>query len=314
MAPPRIALIGGNGFLGRHLAVWLGNAGVGCAVLSRTIDRGFFQRHAPDAELFVTGELSTKSLQRELAKTDCAVYVANTAFPSGGPHSVVDELNVNVDTALTYFETLSRLDPAPTIIYISSGGTVYGNTEHSDTVSETQRLAPTSTYGVGKVLIEESLRFLCRTTRIRGRILRLSNTVGEWNRRMDQGLVPLTIRCLLNGEPLTVLGIWKKYAITLTQTTSVTRSIALPDGREMIAALYGISDPDGACPFAMLSILSRLPLNGALKSNRKLPASWMCKKSSLTLKRLRKNLAGYLQLILINPSSVYGSILQTIVA
>lgn len=171
---------------------------------------GLFQRHAPDAELFVTGELSTKSLQRELAKTDCAVYVANTAFPSGGPHSVVDELNVNVDTALTYFETLSRLDPAPTIIYISSGGTVYGNTEHSDTVSETQRLAPTSTYGVGKVLIEESLRFLCRTTRIRGRILRLSNTVGEWNRRMDQGLVPLTIRCLLNGEPLTVFGDMEK--------------------------------------------------------------------------------------------------------
>ena len=85
---------------------------------------------------------------------------------------------------------------AKRFVFFSSGGTIYGNTDHP--ITEEDPIAPMSLYAKSKAGIEE----LIRKSDIPYLILRLSNPYGGYQiAEKKQGVIPILIRKALLDEP-----------------------------------------------------------------------------------------------------------------
>jgi UDP-glucose 4-epimerase len=92
------------------------------------------------------------------------------------------------------------------VIFISSGGTVYGRTE-SLPIHEDHPIAPICSYGIHKATIE---RYLCLYKKLHGldyRVARVANAYGERQTIYgNQGLVGTVLDRILSGQPIHVFG------------------------------------------------------------------------------------------------------------
>jgi UDP-glucose 4-epimerase len=91
------------------------------------------------------------------------------------------------------------------IIFISSGGAIYGNTlglchvENEDTF-------PLSSYGIVKLAIEKYIHMFSHRNSLSYLILRLSNPFGPFHYSMKQGMINVAIRKAIQREKFTVWG------------------------------------------------------------------------------------------------------------
>ncbi len=123
-----ILLIGGNGFIGRHLAALLHDRGLTAAVVTRRAARAeeaYGGGAAPvvDAEAFagIAGD-------RLLADAEAVVYLASASVPSTFAEEPWREIPVNVEPAARFFVRCATTNPSAKLVLLSSGGTVYGRT------------------------------------------------------------------------------------------------------------------------------------------------------------------------------------------
>jgi UDP-glucose 4-epimerase len=186
-------LIGGNGFIGRHFAALLHDRGLTAAVVTRRAARAeeaYGSRTAPviDAEAFagVAGD-------RLLADAEAVVYLASASVPSTFAAEPWREIAVNVEPAARFFARCAAINPSAKLVLISSGGTVYGRTEGTP-VPEDAPTRPISGYGLGKLMIEQTLAFVGRTHGLAYNVLRVSNAVGRWQNNDTQGIVSIALR------------------------------------------------------------------------------------------------------------------------
>jgi dTDP-D-glucose 4,6-dehydratase len=87
------------------------------------------------------------------------------------------------------------------IIFASSGGGVYGNTQKMP-ISETRHLQPSSPYGIGKATIEYFLSYICSQNQTPFVIYRISNPYGPKQiPKTGFGLIPTLFTKILSNEP-----------------------------------------------------------------------------------------------------------------
>ncbi len=67
-------------------------------------------------------------------------------------------------------------------------------------------MAPISSYGLGKQMVEQAVQFAGRAYGMRYNILRVSNPIGRHHRNASQGVVPAAIRSLLAGDEFPMFG------------------------------------------------------------------------------------------------------------
>jgi len=109
---------------------------------------------------------------------------------------------------LAYARFLRVLDASSVkhVIYISSGGTIYGRQQHA-LIDELHPIEPTGYYGCAKSMIESLIK---TNSKISGRqytILRPSNPVGAYQLvRSGVGVVAAAIKAALNGGAFEIWG------------------------------------------------------------------------------------------------------------
>lgn len=92
-------------------------------------------------------------------------------------------------------------------IYFSSGGTVYGDRKSEIPFLESDPKEPISYYGLSKQMIENSIQFEHRTSGLQYLVLRPSNPYGHGqNLYGKQGLIAVSLGCILSGQSITVWG------------------------------------------------------------------------------------------------------------
>ncbi len=197
-------IIGGGGFIGRHLCAWLSARGRACVSVSHVPDEGFLAAHAPLARAMTRAAFEGE-MGAHLARHPSVVYLASRSIPGTYSAEPWRELSANVEPLMRVAEAAARAVPAPKLIYVSSGGTVYGRGTGVPFV-ETDPLAPISSYGYGKVAAEEALRFLGRSAGLRHAILRAANPIGRWQSNAAHGIVSVAIRAVRSGAPVTLYG------------------------------------------------------------------------------------------------------------
>lgn len=146
-------IIGGCGFIGSHVVDKVLAAGVSVRVLDRRAE--MFRPPLPGVE-YVLGDLSdTAQIYEALSGVDAVIHLASTTVPSTSNLDPVGDINGNLIATVRLLEVM-RSAGVRKMVYLSSGGTVYG-VPQTDPMSEDHPLNPISSYGIVKVAIENYL-------------------------------------------------------------------------------------------------------------------------------------------------------------
>ena len=133
------------------------------------------------------------------------VYLANSSKPATPQERLTHEVDVNASTLIRFSEHLFSRNPDAHLIYLSSGGQIYGP-GHSEPISEENQVDAVTPYALGKVLIEQTLNYLHDQIAAKITILRLSNPIGRWQLNTSHGLVTAAINAAVNDQGLTIFG------------------------------------------------------------------------------------------------------------
>jgi len=193
-------LLLGSGFIGTTLANQLSAQGRHVHL----IDRKPPLRITSEVTVHI-GDLGNSDLLKKLLpKCSTVVHLASLSTPGSSAGHPARELE-NLAPTLQLLEILRTKNLEYHLIYLSSGGTVYGNPEQSP-VTENARLAPLSYHGAGKVAAESFLQTL-RSDGHAVTILRPSNAYGS-GQALTQGfgLVRAVLQHIRQGTALEIWG------------------------------------------------------------------------------------------------------------
>ena len=200
-----IISVGGTGFIGKHLNILMHEQGIKNFTLSRSPDFEFLDKHTPSTTAFNLGELDQPAVREQLASASALIYLASSSVPGSAKNTVESELELNVSPAISTISKISSINPNIRIIFLSSGGTVYGP-GHSTPISETQALIPSTPYSYGKIAIEHYLELMANTSNLSYTILRASNPVGKWHKNQKQGFIGSAIENIRRSKPVKIFG------------------------------------------------------------------------------------------------------------
>ena len=196
-----ILLLGGTGFVGRRLIQRLARYYI-VHVIARTAD----QLPKFDDMYGYIGSLGNRDLLREvLPQCDMVFHLASDTTPGASALLPAFEAEHNLLPTLRFLEVLQDY-PDILLIYISTGGAIYGNSSDF-LVAETSPLLPLSYYGAGKAAIEKFVIAFCHQTNHSAIILRPSNLYGPSQRyRPGFGIIPTIFHHLHEKKTLSVWG------------------------------------------------------------------------------------------------------------
>lgn len=195
----RVLLVGGNGFLGRHL----------CRALSARWQVRVFDRPGTlpeDGVDFRPGDLVNAG-ELDAAMTGCEAFIYLVHESGLSPYLDSDRLALvrNLDLFLLTLESARRVGVGKVILF-SSGGAVYGVPERLP-VAETHPRHPISAYGVAKASMEMYLEASAREVGMEYLVVRPSNPYGPGqNPKRLQGAVAVFAYRILRGEPIEIWG------------------------------------------------------------------------------------------------------------
>lgn len=181
-----VAIIGASGFLGSALAAAHARAGNPVAAYTRSVP--FL---APDGRP-----------DQGLEPVRTVYWLATQINPQIAEQ---EPLKVTADRVAfeSFLSAVGRLEAAPTIVLLSSGGTVY-DPAGPPPYGESAPTGPVSAYGRAKLALEQVLSERAPGEHV---TLRVSNAYGPGQRAASgQGVVAHWLRAAFRGEDITVFG------------------------------------------------------------------------------------------------------------
>jgi UDP-glucose 4-epimerase len=199
----KCAVFGGGGFIGTHLC----NALVRTGAEVRAFGRGHIIRDAMHRDVaWTTGQLGdAPSWLPLLDGVDVLYQLASSSTPQTAEADLSRDVSDNIVDALRLFDAAIRCG-VKKIIFLSSGGTVYGIPARVPT-DEDQPASPISAYGLQKLTVERYLHLYRRRHGIDILIFRVANPYGPLQLgRKYQGVVPIFLKSALAGQPIHIWG------------------------------------------------------------------------------------------------------------
>lgn len=173
----------------------------------RVLDRApeVFRSPLADVE-YHFGHFSDSSLLAEaLEGVDMVYHLISTTVPSTSNLNPVEDVRSNLINTLHLLQLMVQKN-IPKIIFLSSGGTVYGIPDVVP-IPESHPLRPICSYGVVKVAIENYLFMFHQLHHLQYVILRPSNPYGERQGHAGvQGAISSFMKKILEGEMIEIWG------------------------------------------------------------------------------------------------------------
>jgi len=190
---------------------------IGCAAQKALMQAGghdltlLYRNTPPDTETqarWIKGDLSDLALCEALVQgQEVIMHLAHEGTPLMRGNDLVSDAVVNLLPSLQLLQAIEKNGCSPHVIYISSGGAVYGTTLDHHPAKEEDSCSPSLIYGIQKLTIEHYLRAAAEKGILRLTILRVSNAYGGLLPPLRmQGLIGTSVARATMGLPLRLFG------------------------------------------------------------------------------------------------------------
>lgn len=173
----RVLVLGGSGFLGSHIVDKFLAEKHDVSVYDLYPERF---RRSPRGIKFHTGDFGNVGALNELISSgfDAVIHCVSTTTPKSSNESPEFDIQSNVIGTL-YLLDICVKHKVGKLVFLSSGGTVYGDIGELGMVNENHAVRPRCSYGVSKLAIEHYLDVYKHLSGLDYVALRLSNPYGE---------------------------------------------------------------------------------------------------------------------------------------
>ncbi len=197
----RYIVTGGTGFVGKALVRAIRSAGHEAVIASRGKHPSY------DEDKWIEYDLRDLSTVANIiqAKPDGIYHLAWSSTPGLAEIDPANDIKTNLAGTTNLLESVASNLAIP-LVFVSSGGTVYGRTGNT-MVSEDVALAPISIYGMTKASTETYANLYREKKGLDVRIARLSNPYGEEQSAAKlQGAASIFAKKILNDEKIEIWG------------------------------------------------------------------------------------------------------------
>ena len=201
----RVLVLGGSGFLGSHIVDTFLRQKHDVTVYDLYPERF---RRSPKGIKFVTGDFGNVGALDELIAGgfDAVIHCVSTTTPKSSNESPEFDIQSNVIGTLNLLDICTRRTIGK-LVFLSSGGTVYGDIGNLDLVDESHAVRPMCAYGVSKLAIEHYLDVYRQLRGLNYVALRLSNPYGERQSPLRAlGALTVFLHRTLKNQPVEVWG------------------------------------------------------------------------------------------------------------
>lgn len=195
----KIGVIGAGGFIGTNLVDFLLTQGYTLVSLSNHFSQE--KQHKNNLEI-IADVNQTQDLVKLLKDCHVVIWLVNVSVP-GSNMSLTEEFDLNTKPLIKFLEKANELPVMQKFIYLSSGGTVYGNTEEHSPITEEHSKSPISAYGLSKLVTENYIEFFTQKNNFQSYILRPSNVYGKYqNLVKPQGIIGFAFKSVIQNTAI----------------------------------------------------------------------------------------------------------------
>ena len=201
----RVLVLGGSGFLGSHIVDKFLVEGHDVCVYDLYPERF---RRSPRGIKFYTGDFGNVGELEELISTgfDAVIHCVSTTTPKSSNESPEFDIQSNV-IGTVYLLDMCVKHKVGKLVFMSSGGTVYGDIGDLDLVDERHSVKPMCSYGVSKLTIEHYLDVYKHLRGLDYVALRLANPFGERQSPLRAlGALTVFLHRALKGQKIEIWG------------------------------------------------------------------------------------------------------------
>lgn len=202
----KAVIFGGGGFIGSSIADRLLADGHQLRIFERPRVEPYRTFLPAEKVEWLTGDLLS---QHEVAEAidgmDAVVHLVSSTLPKSSNDDPIYDVQSNLVATLQMLNAMVQ-KKVSRIVFISSGGTVYGTPVYLP-IDEKHPTEPNVSYGITKLAIEKYLLMYQRLHGMRATILRVTNPFGERQRvETAQGAVGVFLHRAIDNQPIDIWG------------------------------------------------------------------------------------------------------------
>lgn len=266
----KVTVLGGGGFIGSAIIDRL--LGDGHSV--RVFERPRIDPYRPftDSEQveWINGDLmSVHDIREAVRGVDAVMHLVSTTLPKSSNDDPIYDVQSNLIASLQLLQVMVE-EQVRRVVFISSGGTVYGKPQYLP-IDERHPTEPMVSYGITKLAIEKFMVMFQHLHGLKPVILRVTNPYGERQRvETAQGAVGVFLDRIIRGQPIEIWGdgsVSRDY-IHVSDVAQAFASALTYEGSQVV---FNVSTGKGTPLTELLKIIGEvtgLPVNAQFKPAR----------------------------------------------
>ena len=200
-----VLLLGGAGFIGTHLTHAMLESGHVVRIFDRPSTLVPLIAGHPRLAQFEGDVLNQDDVEAALEDMEVVFHLVSTTLPKSSNDNPEYDIDTNLVTSVRLLEAARRRGIRK-VVFLSSGGTVYGVPE-SVPIAESHPCNPISSYGIVKLAIEKYLHLYRVLHGLDSCTVRLSNPFGEYQRiQSAQGAVGVFLHRAIKRQSIEIWG------------------------------------------------------------------------------------------------------------
>lgn len=199
-----VLVVGGNGFIGSYVVDALVARGHRVAAFDRFGNSP--ARYVAEGVEQISGDfMNVADVRAAVSGRDVVLHFLSTTDPASAENDPTLDVRTNITSSIEMFQLCAE-SGVEKVFFASTGGAIYGD-QDQQTFRETDPTYPVSPYAIGKLAIENYLRYFNRKHDLGYTVFRISNPYGpRQNPAKRQGVIPIFLRQIARDEPLTIFG------------------------------------------------------------------------------------------------------------